>query len=344
MGIFWGASNEAGAANEQHCSELGANCVCSEPLNTSTYNTLTAFWLDPADTTGSDKQCTRPGPSFPGAFIEDNSGMRYVSMSSGEMITALPAGHLPGLRVLRTKTAAEGNSAGGGQFLGTKYPAGAGTARRAFRAYMYYSPSWEMTNGACLNSGKIFQFGNEPNVSTVLSGNGSYLLYGWTGWNVNAGCCYGGPGNDYGGYDNANVRGKWFRYELVITNTTTNGQTSTIKVYMKNVTDNLPERTIIDTTIPSAQPVDEDWTLSKATTLKPAAADIVDLWIDIFRNGSCAGYVGLSHILAAAWTTDAGQRIGAAVEIEGGGGGGDIVPPLPPINLRISKMMMEEGQ
>jgi len=37
-------------------------------------------------------------------------------------------------------------------------------------------------------------------------------------------------------------------------------------------------------------------------------------------TGSCQGWIGLSHYMMAGWTTNAGQRIGAATEIEGGAG------------------------
>jgi hypothetical protein len=38
-----------------------------------------------------------------------------------------------------------------------------------------------------------------------------------------------------------------------------------------------------------------------------------------YRETGCTGWLGFSHYLAAGWDTDEGQRIGAAVEIEGGG-------------------------
>jgi hypothetical protein len=34
--------------------------------------------------------------------------------------------------------------------------------------------------------------------------------------------------------------------------------------------------------------------------------------------------------MGAAWDTDAGQRIGPAIEVEGGPGGGGSVPPAAP--------------
>ena len=57
LGLVWGASNEAGAA-EQRCDALGANCVCSEPLNTPTLvqdPQIPGNW-NPADSI--TKECT----------------------------------------------------------------------------------------------------------------------------------------------------------------------------------------------------------------------------------------------------------------------------------------------
>ena len=56
------------------------------------------------------------------------------------------------------------------------------------------------------------------------------------------------------------------------------------------------------------------------------------------------GGVGLSHLMIAGWDTDAGQRVGAAAEIEGalgGGGGGDVTPPPAPTNLRLSVLQKD---
>jgi hypothetical protein len=333
LGIFWGASNEAGAANEQRCSELGANCVCSEPLNTSTYTSPTESYFDPADTTVSDKQCTRLG-GFAGVTLEDGAGFRYVVESSGEMLTSLPPGHLAGLNILRTKTEAEGNPGGGGQFIGHNFSGGNPTARRSFRFYMYWSPTYTLyDDGVCLNSAKILQFGQPPMLSALLSGaGGNYVFYGWTGWNANPDCCLRGPGGNasWGTYDPASIQGRWFRFEFIATNVLATGPITTLTVYMKNITDNRPEVLLINTTVPTTQPVGDHWTSTLATTLKPASGLALDeMYIDAFRNGTCAGYKGFSHLLLAAWNTDAGQRIGAAVEVEGG------TRPPPPSNLII---------
>ena len=321
LGIFWIANAEA--ANEQRCNELGANCICSEPLNTTTYTQDTSSYFNPADTTSSDKQCSML-LSIGGTAIADGSGFRYSVATSGEMFSALPKIDPSITRILRTL------DGGGGQFLGEYFPASAPTKRQAFRFYMYYSPTFTLTSGSCLNSGKILEVGNEPSpLLTMSNSSGNYQIYGWTGWNTSADCCIRGPStsNAWGLYTEGNIQGKWFRYEVVVTNTLLLDPAPTvIKVYMKNVTNNTAEVTVIDTSVPTTQPVGDSWTSTLATTLKPIAGDIKQLYIDSFRNGSCGGYLGFSHHLAAAWSTDAGQRIGAAREIEG-------IPE--PSNLRL---------
>ncbi|MDO8742496.1 MAG: LamG-like jellyroll fold domain-containing protein, partial [bacterium] len=312
------------AANEARCDALGANCMCSEPLNTSIYAQDTTSYFNPADTIVSDKQCVR-ATGLPGTALEDGAGFRYVVETAGEMLAALPSGHLPGLKVLRTKTTAEGNTSGGGQFIGHTFSASDPTARRSFRFYMYWSPTYELENVACVNSSKILEFGTMPSLAAVLSGNGNYDLYGWTGWMKDPlDCCIRGPSESttWGTYTEPAIRGKWFRFELVATNVTSTGPTTNLTIYMKNITDNLPEVTLIDTTVPTTQPNGLQWDSILATTLKPASGNSInEMFINAFRNGTCGGYKGFSHLLAAAWDTDAGQRIGAACEVEGGCGG-----------------------
>jgi hypothetical protein len=106
---------------------------------------------------------------------------------------------------------------------------------------------------------------------------------------------------------------------------------------MKNVTDNTPEIQIIDSRVPTNYANGFNWGTAQATSLHPTST-VVDMAIDMFRTCG-AGYHGESHFLAAAWSTEAGQRIGAAVEIEGGGSGADTTAPVAPTNLRVSMLM-----
>ena len=331
-------------AGELRCTELGVSCVCSEPLNTSTYNSLFGYDFNPADTTS--KQCTKATQSAPGSVIEDGGGFRYVVETTGAMHNALP-NKVSGLKFLRTKTSAEGNAAGGGQFIGHEFAATEKTARIALRGYKYFSSDYQLyRSGTCENSSKLMQIGQDSSLSAIVSGTSdTYDMYGWIGWNFGSlNCCTVAPGGlpFAGQYSESKINGKWIRYEMVITNPLPTGAVTTIKLYAKNVTDNLPEIKIVDSTIetldPSANPsnpnANQSWTKQIASTLKPLQR-ISQIYFNLFRRDSCTGYVGFTHILAAAWDTDAGQRIGPAIEIEGGGSSQPPLVPSAPKNLRI---------
>ena len=161
-------------------------------------------------------------------------------------------------------------------------------------------------------------------------------MYSWTNsppWNVGTGfdCCWFGPGptNVQGTYKSSFFRGKWFRFEAIVRNSLPTGGPTIIEIYRRNITDNTPEQKIIDTSMPTSQPVGSQWGTTQATTLKPGKR-VVDIWFDPFRRDVCSGYIGLTHIMGAAWDTDAGQRIGPAIEVEGGPGGGGSVPLAAP--------------
>ncbi len=121
------------------------------------------------------------------------------------------------------------------------------------------------------------------------------------------------------------IKGKWLRYEIVVHNAAPTGPGTTFEVFLKNVTDNQPEIRIIDSSVAEGQ-----WTTALATMLHPTAT-ISTMTINGYRAGSCTGFAAYSHYLAAAWSTDSGQRIGAAHELEGM----DSVPPAPPTNVRV---------
>jgi len=322
-------------AEEQRCKDLGANCICSEPLNTPTYvNVSSGQWFNPADSTV--KECSSSG-AFPGAALESGSGWVYQTTSSGEAINNLPPGHTNSF-VLRT------NDGRGGQAIGGKYPSGTPTARRVVRFYKYYSSNYSFVNevSGCLNSNKIAQAGFNGALTggpmfTETAGTWSFYdieqsLY----WNMNAnGCCENGPGGT--GPSLASIKGKWIRYEFVIHNAAVSGPATTWEVFLKNVTDNTPEMKIIDSSVPTAMTDGINWTTALATSLHPTR-EWNELSIDLFRNGTCTGFAGVSYYMTAAWSTDAGQRIGAAAEIEGSGGTGNIPPPAP-ANLRVSMLI-----
>jgi hypothetical protein len=115
-----------------------------------------------------------------------------------------------------------------------------------------------------------------------------------------------------------------------------------LQVFMQDVT-TVPqpaELKILDTAATCTNCGTPDWSSTVANQLTRSSYGAV-IW-DLYRNwgpgngstGPCPGFYGITHLMAAAWSTDAGQRIGAATEIEGGGGGGP-TPPNPPSGLLV---------
>ena len=327
----------AEAANEQKCTQLSKNCICSEPMNTATWPGFNGSFFNPADTTSQDKQCRTSGLD---AFIEDGAGFRYRTLSSGEAINALPAGHTLKY-VLATP---EG---GGGQFAGTvmRSSEGVPTARRAARWYIYYSPNFVWGNGGadtgggkCNNSSKLFQLGGRgagtggPMLSAHVGTWGFYDISTSLNWNQSAACCQSAPGQDPASPRNAaSFLGKWWRYEFILHNAATTGPSTYWEVYAKNVTDNGPEYRVVNASV-SQTGVENTWDGTLLTNLHPTS-ELTDYSINMFRNSlagdPCPGYYAFTHFLAAAWDTDANQRIGAAVEVEG-------APPTPPSGITVT--------
>lgn len=307
------------AGNEARCDELGANCICSNPMNSPSgnYTSGASYIGDSAVTT---KHCAVDGVA--GTFLTSDTNFAdlYEVATSGESFTALPAGHSVS-NVLRTHTN------GGGGFAGHNFAGGTATARRAMRFYKYYSSNYGWVGGACLNGNKIAQLmknagaGGGP-IFTETAGQWSfYAVEAAEGWSPSGNGCCDGPGPGEGSTladplgSPSTFRGKWFRYEVILHNATTSGH-SWFEVYIKNVTDNTPEIKIIDASVAKNFGSGINWTSTLATTLSQTS-DHPDFLIDMFRNGTCAGFAGFSHYLAAAWSSDDGQRIGAATEIEG---------------------------
>lgn len=337
LSLAWDANVQA---EEKRCNELGANCICSEPFNTNSYTVNNGAWYNPADSTS--KECRSSGVN-PGGPLEQIGGGTFSAgmntPSSGEAINALPSGHT------NTYVLAANEGRGFG-FIGGKMPPGTPTARMAVRFYKYWSTNYAWVGGACLNSNKLAEFGynGAGTMGPIFTETaGTWAFYGVTNnggiWNQYSECCSKGPGG-VPGPSLSSIRGKWLRVEIILHNAAPTGAATKWEVYLKNVTDNTPEIKIIDTSIATTMPEggSANWSSSNATSLHPGNL-INEISLDGFRNGTCSGYAAVSHYLAAAWSTDAGQRIGAATEMEGGGGTGNITPPPPPANLRVSMLM-----
>jgi hypothetical protein len=322
------------AAVEARCNELVANCICSEPMNTNSYTLMSGSWYNPADTSGSDKMCTFI-TGLPGSLIDRGSpvGPAPTGVNSGEIWNALPSGHG------RTFVAKMNEGHTGQLFIAGQVPGGSPTARREHRLYVYYSPNFIFSNdGVCLNSGKVFQFSEQASGLAQWEGSWHMHAFGTGLWGAvpnGYDCCYIAPGQSAQAQamTAATFRGKWWRYSAIYRNLP--GPQLILEFYMKDITTGAPEFLVFTTAVTQAgQPGGDNWTTTQVNGLSLSSSFWFSMY-DLFRNGGCAGYNGFANYMIAAWSTDAGQRIPASLDMEGGGGGGTS-PPSAPINLTVS--------
>lgn len=313
--FIWLIAGVAYAADEARCTELGANCICNTTLDATTITAVDSQHFRFND--GSTKLCER-GDGVAAASINSGAGQVFSAVTSGEDITALPSGH--------TNTAVMRANTTNGIFVGHNAPNGTPTARRSIRFYKYYSSAYnsQSDTGSSCNANKIAQFGQEFIQGPMFTFEGGtwtvYDIGTSLGWNISADCCNGpGPGNAQNGPSLSGLKGKWWRFEIITHNAATTGAGTYWEMYVKNVTDNAAELKVLDTS-QTMTGVGNEWTSSLATGLHPTGT-LDTMLINCFRstNGGtpCAGFASYSHYLYAAWDTDAGQRIGAASEIEG---------------------------
>ncbi|MCI0372500.1 MAG: hypothetical protein L0214_14295 [candidate division NC10 bacterium] len=300
-------------AEEQRCTGLGANCVCSEPFNTNNLVETQTFWKNPADST--TKQCSTAG--IAGGSLEANPVSKIIPRNDAQLRNALPAGNSIQWAVGGT------NGHLGIFFAGHTHSSATFTKRLAARFYIYHSTDYQFAQeGVCTNS-KLMQF-TGPN-SLLDKSFGHIHMYNFLasdGWSPGQDCCFNGPGPDQGAIQKADWRGNWWRLEAVYINRA--GPNWRFLLYAKNVTTNGPEYLIVDTAASGTQLV------GGANMSPPGRQDAMA--INNYRETGCNGWQAFSHYMMAGWDTDAGQRIGAAAEIEGGGG---TTPPAVPTNLRV---------
>ena len=320
------------ASPEQRCNALGGACLCSEPLEMTDYTVLGGgFHYNPNDST--TKQCS--GESNDNGVIQRNGSAPMVG-NDPLVLAAMPAGRT----VQRYMRGADGHT--GIYQFDHNLASGDPRARVAVRWYVYLSPNYEFADkgnpAACQNSMKWFSVwhsaGNSTQWDTANGANSVPLIYAWTtsggpAWTPSLDCCNFGPGwANQASIDplaQFTVVGHWYRYEVILRNQT-GAPGAILQAFRKDVTANTPEVKIIDTTVACAGcGTTQDWSGGSGATTAltpPGGSPLTAIEVNLFRNagtnGSCAGYRAYSYILVAAWGTDAGQRIGAAAEIEGG--------------------------
>jgi hypothetical protein len=303
LSLLWGSFVQAA---EQRCTDLGSNCLCSEPMNTTTFAGGPPFW-NPADST--TKECSTEGVTGGAISRNDND---ISGSADSTAIAALPPGHTLA-HFMRASDQHDGIFfAGNGQSVSSSF------VRIAARWYIWHTTTFDFKlEGTCDNS-KIAEFDNDSRVDYT----GGFHTYNYLKFSPSIDCCVSGPGPN-SGVASSQMKGKWWRFEAVITNR--NSANYDLKFYGKNITDNGPELTLIDLS-----------TDSRVNHLTPPSL-MSSMMINNYRQagaGPCRGWIGISHYMLAGWTTNAGQRIGAAKEVEGGGVADTTPPPSPP-NLKV---------
>lgn len=312
LSLLWTTNAQA---EEQRCNALDTNCICSEPLNTTTFAGGPDFW-NPSDSTS--KQCSVEAASIGGAIVRTSATI--TSSTDATAMAALPSGHTMS-RFVRAD-----NNHQGTFYVGNGVSVSASFVRLAARWYIWHTPTFDFSQEGSCNNSKIAEFNNDSRVDYTAGGTG-FHTYNYLAFSPAVDCCVTGPGPDHG-VASSQMKGKWWRFEAVLTQRA--GPNYGMKFYGKNITDNGPELTILDLS-----------TNGSVDNLTPPS-----LMSQILSNnhrwsaaGGCQGWLGISHYMMAGWTTNAGQRIGAATEMEGGGS--DTTPPAAPTNLTVSKLIEE---
>lgn len=303
-------------AGEQRCTELGARCLCSEPLNgpeTAYGGILSNSKFDPASSDDASECWGRAGGGFQSFDSDGNQTMASVS-TFGSAKYALRQG------------------VGGGYYwlYGMKvdgHEAVAGDQTICWRYYKQVDSDYGSTGaytGAC-GSGETWR---NKIMSTGLRGQSVQLEEGEGGETCRIGSSYpitlsvdNGPnsGNYYPlpkvGYDSC--KSKPCRIEMCISGNIKNG---TNIVYRAKV-------------VPLSTGVESSVTSPTMTSLSGTTNDFV--WGgDMFHTGGHGGsYV--NYFIQAQWNDANVHWIGAAPEVEGAGsgtGGGAVAPP-PPVLL-----------
>jgi hypothetical protein len=318
------------AAPEARCTALGANCVCSEPLNVPPANLTWSGGLGYVNDGRTTKRCDVWG----GASLVRQT---YRAASDATMsndataLAAFPSGH--GVSYfLRQPAGAYGKWENGG--YGPASPTY--VKRLAARWYMYTSANYEFRGDGTCNNSKVLY------MTSILTDNseGHCMTYNFTagsGWTGTYGTTLGGPYTyslpkdafHYGPTRTGNTtkaywRGKWIRVEATIINRAGGASPNGFQ-YQLHVTDVKTSTTpwkITDLqggcdncsyTTPANVYPNTDWT--PATFQR---AMVPDLYREIKTGGACLGWRGISHFMIAGWDTDTGQTIGASTEVEGG--------------------------
>ena len=310
-------------AQETRCGELGANCLCSEPMNTATYAQSGNYW-NPADST--TKQCTVTSAGA-GYTIERSTAdiMGASAATHPAAFAALP----PGATITRFMKASDNHS---GIFYVGSWGHSSYFTRYAVRWYKYFSSNYQpgIKLTSCVGDKLFYTWVNQGGDYTgVADGNDAWNYYGFTrnqftndGATFYKDCCHTGPISGAWKPNGTSFLGKWIRFETIYTNRGAGMHHFNIQAYYLNVTTNpngTPTKFIdLRESCPGCGYFDGGWDPVPNLVATQNYSTMIVNYREYGSSPGCAGYSGTSHVMYAGWDTDFGQFIGAAREIESG--------------------------
>jgi len=290
------------AAQEQRCLDLGDACVCSEPLDAAVLVGGDAF-RNPADSLR--KQC---GPGGNGNTLTD--GTAWTAEAAMELPREIE-------HVVAVGPVDGFNGATVTGVVGTGNETRRVCVRHYFRTSPDYEPKNQVSGGPC-----------EANKAAELGFGGGNALLHWDFaegefWRLTI-INFDADGNGADASYNLDADGdllwedcgeEWCRAEMCVSGNINGGA------------DFFAEASIHG--VESGRHV--EWQRTGIGRPCPAGTacglgGLTSVWIvNGYRQGACAGSRFVSHAMQAAWSEDAGQRIGPALEIEPEGATGDVV-------------------
>jgi len=310
-------------ASEYRCDELGANCLCSEPMNTATY-TQSGNYFNPADST--TKQCTVT--SAGAGYTIERPAADIVGASSATHPAAFAA--LPsGATITRFMKAADNHS---GIFFVGSWGHTSYYKRYAVRWYKYFSTNYSMgiKGTSCVGDKLIYTWQNQGgNYKGIINGSDAWNYYGFTGGQYTDNgvpyykdCCHTGPITGGWRPNGASWLGKWMRFETIYTNRGVGMGPFNVQAYYTDVTTNpngsRTKYVDLREACPTCGYYDGGWSPVPYLIPTESYGAVIANYREFGYSPGCLGYSGTSHVMYAGWDTDAGQFIGAATEMESG--------------------------
>lgn len=301
-------SATASEAQERRCQDLGADCDCSETLDTpSPFFALTTpgsggcaapYCLNPVSGSTGDLQCG----SSTGKFLDQNH-------NPATFWSVVPEQGMPSANSVTNVWRV--NSYGVDVGNGRTDKIDANTRRVCQRIYVKFSSDFSPWP-SCNNKVMEMTWGGIQLQSSTSAGSSQIMINALGANHI--------PGPDT--ITPAQCVNTWCRVEMCASGNIKAGT-------------NLSSDFHVDT-------ADGNLSSSTSFSIGNGSSGFGHIWpLNLYREptqGACNGTRQYSHVMQASWNTNAGQTIGPAFEIESGGAGGSgnnpaPTPPTAPVML-----------